>query len=313
MNDNERKEEYRVAEEFGEVGARRTDPAYTPPPGFGTDPYAGESERDLRDKSPEELEEKIDRIREEMNATLYAIERKFSPGELVDRAIHYIQGGPGDYMKNLGSAVRDNPLPSALVGIGLGWLMVSNRQGGQGFQTQSTGETGSRISEKTGRMKEKMSDAGHSISEKMHQAGEKMHSIGGRMREKKEHLSERMHERREHLSESREHLSERAQAGKERFGEMRHRSSERMHQARSGMSDMMHEQPLLLGFLGIAAGAFLGAMLPPTRQENALFGETSDRLKQQAVETGREQLQKARNVAESAAEAARGETERLYH
>jgi hypothetical protein len=44
----------------------------------------------LSQKSPDELEGEIDRIRQDMDHTLSAIERKLSPGEIIDRSLHYL-------------------------------------------------------------------------------------------------------------------------------------------------------------------------------------------------------------------------------
>lgn len=262
------------------------------------------AEEHLSGKSTQELEEEIDRIREDMSATLSAIERKFSPGELLDRTLHSLKGGPTDYINNLGEAVRANPIPSALVGIGLGWLMFSEGQHARGGATYSSsggssggkmheglesakekmGETKGKISESTSHMKERVSHMAHSVSEKMHHAGERMHGAG-----------------------------DKARSAREGFGDVSHRSAERVRHASSNVSQLAHEQPLLLGIIGLAAGAIVGAMIPPTPQEDALMGSASDRIKEQATEAGREQMEKAKQVASAAAETARQESERQLH
>ncbi|MHB1371945.1 MAG: DUF3618 domain-containing protein, partial [Pseudomonadaceae bacterium] len=48
--------------------------------------------------------------------------------------------------------------------------------------------------------------------------------------------------------------------------------------ARGGFSQLLDEQPLAVGAMGIALGALLAATMPPTRREDELMGETSDRL-----------------------------------
>lgn len=257
--------------------------------------YASDPDRELSGKSVEQLEREIDRIREDMNATLSAIERKLSPGEILDRALHSLRGGPGEYFANLGDSVKANPLPSALVGIGLGWMMFSQGQAARTERGGSAGvsmeETRGKLSESAGRVKERVSGMTHSVSEKMHHAGEKMH-----------HAGERVHG-----------VGERARSAREGFSDVSHRSAERVRHAGSNVSDFAHEQPLLLGILGLAAGALVGALIPPTRQEDAWMGSASDRLKEQVTETGREQMERAKEVAGAAAETAREETQRQLH
>lgn len=56
------------------------------------------------------------------------------------------------------------------------------------------------------------------------------------------------------------------------------------------------EQPLLLGALGLALGAVIGALLPRTRTEDRLMGEASDAVTQQLSSAAQEQYQQAKDV-----------------
>ena len=47
---------------------------------------------------------------------------------------------------------------------------------------------------------------------------------------------------------------------------------------RRGFFDTLHEQPLVLGALGLAAGAAIGAALPATEKEDEWLGDSRDRL-----------------------------------
>jgi hypothetical protein len=73
---------------------------------------------------------------------------------------------------------------------------------------------------------------------------------------------------------------------------------------------MLQEHPLVLGSIGLAIGAALGAGLPPTRREDELMGEKRDELLEQAKETGREQLDKAKRIAAATQEATQEEAQR---
>ena len=65
------------------------------------------------------------------------------------------------------------------------------------------------------------------------------------------------------------------------------------------------EQPLILGVLGFALGAALGAGIPPTRQEDELMGEMRDEYVQRAKEMGEEYLEQGKQMAMAAGEAAK--------
>ncbi len=67
--------------------------------------------------------------------------------------------------------------------------------------------------------------------------------------------------------------------------------------ARGGWDRMMAEQPLLVGALGLAAGAALGALLPRTGTEDRLMGEQSDAVTGQAAAAAREGYERVKGVA----------------
>jgi hypothetical protein len=70
-------------------------------------------------------------------------------------------------------------------------------------------------------------------------------------------------------------------------------------------------QPLLLASLGLALGALLGALIPPTDTEDHLMGESSDRLKEQARDTAQAQIDQAKAAVERALEQAPAQAEHV--
>jgi hypothetical protein len=81
---------------------------------------------DSGSKSPEEVQREVRESRAEVKEGLEAIKDRLSPGQLFDQALDYLRSNSGtDFMRNLGIAIRDNPIPVVLVGIGMAWLMLS--------------------------------------------------------------------------------------------------------------------------------------------------------------------------------------------
>jgi hypothetical protein len=84
------------------------------------------------DRRPEKILAEIDRTREEMHRTLTAIEQRLSPQQLLNQGLDYVRhNGATEFVQNLGGAARQNPLPVALTGIGIAWLMALGRQPAQ--------------------------------------------------------------------------------------------------------------------------------------------------------------------------------------
>ena len=73
--------------------------------------------------------------------------------------------------------------------------------------------------------------------------------------------------------------------------------------ARDEVADLAENYPLLLGAIGLAAGAAAGLALRPTESEDELIGAYSDSLKSRARALATEQYQEVIGAAQDLAEA----------
>ena len=72
------------------------------------------------------IERELAATRARLDGTIDALQQKLSPGELMSQAVTYFKEGSGmDLSHNIGRSLRDNPVPVALIGLGLGWLVVA--------------------------------------------------------------------------------------------------------------------------------------------------------------------------------------------
>jgi hypothetical protein len=240
-------------------------------------------------KDPRELEREADRARADVSHTLDALERRLSPGELLDQGLKMLRGsGDGTgFVSNLATQVRNNPVPTLLTGIGLTWLMAASDRPPRYQGTTSraaSSEAGSGISG----MGEKASDAASAALGAASQTADKARSGAQRGRAVAEDAADRAHD------------FGRSVADASRTG---------AHRAREGYDYLRHEQPLVLGALAVAAGALIGGLLPGTETEDRYIGEYSDdttaRLKEEADHTAERAKKTAASAAESAAREAR--------
>jgi hypothetical protein len=80
---------------------------------------------DSEHKSAAELQREIERQRDEIDTTIDQIQRKLSPGQLLDEALAYAKGSGGaEFLHGLQRNVVANPMPVALLGVSLAWLMA---------------------------------------------------------------------------------------------------------------------------------------------------------------------------------------------
>lgn len=74
---------------------------------------------------PEDIEREIEQDRQRIGAKLDEIQNRMSPGQLIDEALAYAKGSGGaEFLSNLGGTVKTNPMPVALLGVSLAWLMA---------------------------------------------------------------------------------------------------------------------------------------------------------------------------------------------
>ena len=90
---------------------------------------------EAQSRSPDELERDIARTRAAIDRTLTILQDKVSPAAVVDRALRSTREGGAEFASSVGRTARDNPVPLALLGISLGWLMLSNRD--RGYQREA--------------------------------------------------------------------------------------------------------------------------------------------------------------------------------
>jgi ElaB/YqjD/DUF883 family membrane-anchored ribosome-binding protein len=299
---------------------------------------SGEIEREVeqtRARVTETLEELRDRV---SPGTLL--------DQLVDYAR---SSGGGDFVRNLSRSMRDNPIPVVLIGAGIGWLMVSNSrsprrmthdQAGNheydegilmnhnrdyrrtepigsedpAFSAASSDMTGSRSAQHRSDDKETRTDGRSGYVSRAASAAESAASaagsavssaastVGSAASSAYQGVSHAAGRATSTLSEAASSASDTAYwAGRRSYGAV--------VTARRSVFELFEEQPLLLGVVGLALGAALGAALPPTETENRYLGDTSDQLKRRAQEMGEEQYTKAKAVAERAFNEAVGEAE----
>ena len=79
----------------------------------------------------EEIERELDQTRSRLDTTMDVLQQKLAPGSMVDQAVEYFnEGGGMELGRNLGRSMRGNPIPIALIGVGIGWLVWANLRRG---------------------------------------------------------------------------------------------------------------------------------------------------------------------------------------
>jgi gas vesicle protein/uncharacterized protein YjbJ (UPF0337 family) len=280
----------------------------------------------------------IRETRERMSQTLDGIGDRLNPQHIKQQVKQNIRDatiGRAEHMarnvadratetrRGVVDAIRDNPIPAAMVGIGLGWLLYNGRraeetpnQAGLGYWTGSDGQQGppapgiydepstmdratdwaagatsgvrDRAQELTGRAQETVGDlAGR--------AQETVGDLAGRTRQATSQMADRAGEMLgDTASRARAAAGSLAEQTRYQSGRLEHR-----------FHDAIAESPLVVGAAVIALGITAGMAIPSTRRESELMGARRDELFDRARDMAQETTGKVQQVAQRVATEAR--------
>lgn len=273
--------------------------------------------------SSEQLEREAQATRSRIEQTLAELRLRISPGQIVDQAVDYARDTTGgDFVRNLSRQVADNPVPIALMGAGLVWLMMAPRRPRDGAiertgdgsvdttepassnagadRTVTMTSKNSNFEQKARQTTDAAAEGGRNASQKAGSAAssayEKSADAAGRAFDKTSEFAGAAYDRASDM------IGRARETGSDAYGRARDAASQSMSSARGatrGVSNFVREEPLVAAGIGIALGAIIGAMLPSTDLENRTMGERSDALKSDAIEAARAQWQRGKEVAET--------------
>jgi vacuolar-type H+-ATPase subunit H len=200
--------------------------------------------------------------------------------EAVDGATRTVKGMGATMLET----IKQNPLPAALAGIGLGWLFMKAREASRSEQPRPMASAADVGAYPYGGGYAYDYDYGSNGSDLIDD------DQGAGVRETAGRLTDQ---------------------AKMTAGEVAGQAQAAAGRVAGGTGDrfqrMREESPLVLGGVALAAGAAVGLLLPTTDQENQLLGPARDDLLQQAKATAKD-LQPAVERAAAAAQQAVQET-----
>jgi ElaB/YqjD/DUF883 family membrane-anchored ribosome-binding protein len=286
------------------------------------------------EETPEETEHikaKIEQTRSQMGETIDAIQDRLSfsniseqVSERVNTAIETAKdtaydatiGKAVNFMKNVGDevsqsgafrAVKRNPLPLALIGLGAG-LLAYQSYGGKGSRRgngrtsdrnrlystgnpqanyTSTGSTKRGFGDSASRAYDGISSkAGAALEGVSSSAGAAYDSVTGA------------------VTNAYSGAGELANRVYDRAGEYGNMAYEKY-------DEYIEENPLALGALAVAVGAAVGFSIPSTTYEGKMMGEARENLMQRAQDAAGSLVDKAKQVASEAGQTIKEETRNL--
>ena len=294
---------------------------------------------------------RVEQTRAEMADTIEAIKDKLDPQHLKEQAKETVREATigraqhamdemkdrardamgsvadrtGDYTSTIVDTIRENPIPAAMIGIGLCWLLTSARkqnstrrydryygrsngypdyQGTDRYEDPTYGGRGAASyreydePEREGMVSRMRDRAGDVVDRVQERAGD----MADRAGEMKDRIQDRAGEMRDRLSDRAREMRGRAQEGAQQLGE---RARYQSRQVATVAQQNMDENPLAVGAVALVVGAALGFMLPETQKEHEWMGETRDRVMDRAQNTAQQMGKKVQSVAREAMDTAK--------
>ena len=207
-------------------------------------------------KSSEEVEREVEATRGQIDRTVEALKDKMQPKELFDEATRIMGGASNKALTTVVEQARENPIPIALIGVGIAWWALSQKKrssydpySGAGYYETYEGY------EEDGSLKRKIT---RRVSGAVDVAKTKLSTA-------KERVSGAVDSARTSAADG----TFQAKGRVSQFtSEAQMRADEVRRRAQARVQETMDTEPLILGAIGLAVGAAIGASIPATRTEN---------------------------------------------
>lgn len=287
----------------------------------------------------------IEQTRADMSETLEAIQERLNPQTLKDQVRDQVLeqvdevkatvreatiGKAEDMVRSAGDTVnearytlmdtiRQNPLPAAMVGLGLGWLFMNRRstpsyardryagqrgyrgagyyeaQGGYGgygsassqYAWQREYDRGNPIEQGQRVVGQTVNRAQDAVGQTVNRAQETVSDVAGRAQETVSDVAGR----------AQDAVGNVVNQAQDTAGTLAYQTQYQAQRFEDRFQQALYETPLAVGAVALALGAAVGLAAPGTRRENELMGETRDTLVERAQEVAQDTVEKVQQVA----------------
>ena len=230
-------------------------------------------------------------------------------------------------------SIKINPLPAALAGFGIGWLLISIQRQQKdaaltgprsfpvpadatpsgylttGSSTFGTAPTGSGTLDG---LRDKASDLALGVADRAtglaqtvsDKASTVAHSVSDKASDVAQTVSDKASDLKgratQFAGDTRDKAGDLAHTVRDKAGDLAESTKGQYRAASDHVDQFIDAQPLVAGAIALVVGAAIGFLLPSTSKENELLGPHRDRLVDQAGEAVHNVAVKAQTVAESA-------------
>lgn len=232
-------------------------------------------------KTAAELEREVEDARGRIDRTVDALKDKMQPREMFDEATRMMGGASNKVLTTAVDQLRENPIPIALIGLGVAWLAIS--------QTRRSSTAGA------------YQGSGYYPTYEGYDEEEGLRAkVKAKAEAAKAKLAETAEKAKARLASAQTHAADGVTGVRGKVGEYAHLAQDRAGEygraARQRFDDTLDSEPLVIGAIGLAVGAAIGAALPSTPAERRYFGPARSKVADRA----RASLDDVKDVAQRA-------------
>jgi ElaB/YqjD/DUF883 family membrane-anchored ribosome-binding protein len=254
------------------------------------------NEHDVQ-KSSAEIEREIEVQRSRVSSTIDEIQEQLSPGQLIDQVMSMTKTNGGEFAKNLGNSITANPLPIALLGASLIWLIS-----GSGQNHQTPARKSPPVGHRWGDSDALLDDAYNGYRGDQRSPLDKAKAIGSDVADKVSGIADQiggsLGDTVGQFNEAAGQVGESLAGAAEQAGHAFHDVGDQARRATNSVTHVLENQPLIAGALAFAAGAALGALVPRLPQEDELMGEVADQVKHVVKDAAEPLLEEGQHLLE---------------
>jgi len=229
------------------------------------------------------IEADLNESRTRLNDTLQALGTKLSPGQMLDEVLGLAQGQAGQFAGKLGRQVRDNPMPTLLIGAGVALLLVNKQHGGGSHVESDDWHTERRYRT----LEEARWSNPRNAGENDEDYDSRLHDIYSKTLDLKQRAGEAAHDFKARVARTVDGVRDRAHDARDRIGHTLSSASHRVVDTAQGIGErashataraqsFYQDTPIAAGALAMAIGALLGTATPLTDTERERLRGVAD-------------------------------------
>jgi ElaB/YqjD/DUF883 family membrane-anchored ribosome-binding protein len=291
----------------------------------------------LKEQAQEQFQDIKDQVREQVREQFHEAKQIVRDATIgrVENMVQQASDTVNDTRNSIGDTIRQNPIPAALVGIGLGWLFMnrsSNKpvrysgrgsvrgsqayddRGGYGY-TSRTYDNGVRYDDRRyyddaryydqrgagspGMIQQGRDMAGNVASNVTGTASSVASNVADTASNVASNVADTASNVASNVADTASNLANRAQETASNVVDQAQYQAQRVEDR---FQQSLHSNPLAVGAIAIALGTAVGLALPQTERENQLMGEARDNLIDKAQEVASDTMEKVQRVATDVAD-----------